>query len=51
MSLSPPEISAPLRVKRVIPLSQLCGLLTDELSIPFRWQKVQKGIWFIQMER
>jgi hypothetical protein len=51
MSRSLPVISVPLRVKRVIPPSQPCRLLTDELSIPFRWQKVQKGIWSILMER
>jgi len=51
MSLLLPEISAPLRVKRVIPPSQPCRLLTDGLSILFRWQKLQKGIWFILMER
>ena len=51
MSLSLPEMSAPLRVKRVIPPSEPCRLPTDELSIPFRWHKVQKGIWFILMER
>jgi hypothetical protein len=51
MSLLLPRINAPLRVKRVIAPSEPCRLLMDDLSIPFRWQKVQKGIWSILMER